>query len=66
MNKISSKTSKRSVFLLICFIIVSLLVVFALFKLQILKYDDYQKNVIDQLTVETNVNPERGTIYDTN
>ena len=66
MSKISSKTNKRSVLLLFFFAIVAIVVSIALFKLQILKYDDYQKNVIDQLTVETNVNPERGLIYDTN
>ena len=66
MNKISSKMSKRSVILLLFFVFLAILVIIALFKLQIFKYDDYQKSVIEQLTVETNVNPERGIIYDTN
>ena len=65
-NRISSKTIKRSVILLGIFLIVSAIVVIKLFQLQIIDYDFYQKNVINQLTVETNVNPSRGVIYDIN
>ncbi|MGM9645701.1 MAG: penicillin-binding transpeptidase domain-containing protein [Eubacteriales bacterium] len=65
-NKISTKMKKRSIFVLFFFFVVALAIMYALFKLQILGYDDYQQKVIDQLTVETNVNPERGTIYDAN
>ncbi|MBQ9704011.1 MAG: PASTA domain-containing protein, partial [Clostridia bacterium] len=39
---------------------------FALFKLQIIEYNEYQRYVIDQITVETNVNPLRGNILDIN
>lgn len=60
------KTAKRSVALLLVFVLVGITVCAELFKLQILGYDDYQNSVIEQLTVETNVNPERGIIYDTN
>ena len=66
MEYISSKVAKRSIFLLVIFLILSLTILFALFKLQILEYEEYQKYVIDQLTVETNVNPLRGNIYDIN
>ncbi|MBQ8392728.1 MAG: PASTA domain-containing protein [Clostridia bacterium] len=31
-----------------------------------MNYNQYQQSVIDQMTVETNVNPLRGTIYDSN
>ena len=62
----SRKMMKRGVFLLLIFIFLGVVVAFTLFKIQILKYDDYQKKVIDQLTVETKVNPKRGTIYDRN
>ncbi|MBQ3040821.1 MAG: PASTA domain-containing protein [Clostridia bacterium] len=65
-SKISSKTVKRSIFILAIFLVVGLLVIIKLFKLQILGYESFQKSVIDQLTVQTNVNPSRGTIYDTN
>ena len=64
--KISLKTVKRGVALLLAFLIISSVVIFKLFKVQVLEYSSYQKSVLDQLTVETNVNPSRGTIYDTN
>lgn len=57
---------KRGVFLLFLFLILSLVIIISLFKIQILGYDDYQKRVIEQLTVETKVNPDRGIIYDRN
>lgn len=62
----NSKMMKRGVFLLFFFLILSIVIVITLFKIQILGYDDYQKRVIDQLTVETKVNPNRGIIYDRN
>ena len=62
----NNKTMKRGVFLLFFFLILSLVIIVTLFKIQILGYDDYQKKVIEQLTVETKVNPERGIIYDRN
>ena len=65
-NYISDKTSKRGVFILITFVVLAFIIVFALFKLQIIEYDEYQQYVIDQMTVETNVNPSRGNIYDIN
>ncbi len=65
-NKINGKMIKRGMILLGAFCILSIIIVFSLFKLQILDYDDYQSSVLDQLTVETNVNPLRGTIYERN
>ena len=62
----SRKMVKRGVFLLLIFIFAGIIVSITLFKVQILKYDDYQRKVIDQLTVETKVNPKRGRIYDRN
>ncbi len=52
--------------MLLGFSSMAVLIVLGLFKLQILKYDDYQIEVLEQLTVETNVNPERGIIFDRN
>ncbi len=66
-NEIKSrKITKRCVFLLLFFALLGLVVAITLFNIQILKYDNYQKEVIDQLTVETKVNPKRGIIYDRN
>ena len=66
MGQKNKKIAKRGVFLLFFFLFLSILVLLTLFKIQVLGYDDYQKKVIDQLTVETNVNPLRGVIYDRN
>lgn len=63
MNKI---TRKRGVILLFSFIFISFIVAIALFKLQINGYNMYQDYVIEQMMVETNVNPNRGIIYDRN
>ena len=62
----SSKIVRRGLVIICVFLTIALFVVIKLFKLQVLDYDFYQENVIEQLTVETNVNPLRGTIYDTN
>ncbi len=64
--KISSKIVKRSTAALLVFVIISLFIIGKLFKLQIIDYNSYQKSVIEQLTVATDVNPSRGIIYDTN
>ena len=66
INKISPKMIKRGIILLLFFSIASVIIAIALFRLQILGYDSYQNDVLEQLTVETNVNPLRGNIYDRN
>ena len=66
MDILTNKMVKRSIFMLIIFSLIASLIVAELFKLQILGYDDYQSEVLNQLTVETNVNPNRGIIYDRN
>jgi len=37
-----------------------------LFRLQVIEHSYYKTKVLDQMTVSTEVNPERGTIYDRN
>ncbi len=66
MRNLTTKMVKRSLIVIIAFVVICAVILAELFKLQILGYDDYQKEVIDQLVVETNVNPKRGTIYDRN
>ena len=66
MERLTTKMVKRSIFMLIVFFLIASLIIAELFKLQILGYDQYQSNVLNQLTVETNVNPNRGIIYDRN
>ncbi len=65
-KRIDRKTLQRALVLMGVFIAVSCVLLYALFDLQVLQYDYYQKEVLNQLTYETEVNPERGTIYDKN
>ncbi len=65
-NMISSKIIKRGLWVAVGFVALWGLLVLVLFNLQIINYDEYQRQVINQLTVETEVNPERGSIYDRN
>ncbi|MBE6674164.1 MAG: PASTA domain-containing protein [Ruminococcaceae bacterium] len=66
MRNLTTKMVKRSLIVIVAFVIICAILLAQLFKLQILGYDGYQKEVIDQLVVETNVNPKRGIIYDRN
>ena len=65
-KRISSGMVKRAIFVMAAFVLASAFLIYALFDLQVLKYDNYQRRVIDQLTVETTVTPSRGEIFDTN
>ncbi len=65
-NKNNRKIRKRGTFLLFLFTFLGAVIIATLFKIQILGYDTYQTEVIEQLTVETKVNPLRGKIFDRN
>lgn len=59
-------THKKAYFLLIVFFAMALFIIITLFKMQIIDYEKYQNLVLNQMTTEIEVNPERGDIYDTN
>lgn len=59
-------TIRRSHLILGVFVLFAIVLIAVLFKMQIIDYEDYQERVLDQLTVETNVSPERGNITDRN
>ncbi len=65
-KRISRSIVRRALVLMLLFCLAAVGLIFALFQLQILKYDYYQRQVLDQMTYETEVNPERGIIYDRN
>lgn len=65
-KRIERRTVRRALVVMACFAIASIGVLAVLFKMQVMQYEDYQQRVLDQLTVETQVNPERGDIYDRN
>lgn len=61
-----TKLCKRSLFVFCAFGIAAVMLIGVLFKMQVLGYEQYQQNVIDNLTVETKETADRGKIYDTN
>ncbi len=63
-KRISRRIWSRSGFILIVFGLVVCAIVAKLAYLQIINYDHYKKQVVDEITMEMEVNPERGTIYD--
>ena len=65
-KRVRRKTISRSNLIILVFILVGIAVTAKLFYLQVMRYDHYHKKVMEEITVETKVNPKRGTIYDTN
>lgn len=65
-KRVSRQTTLRSNVILAVFAAVALLIAGRLVYLQIFSYDYYKEKVMNEITVETKVNPQRGTIYDTN
>ena len=65
-KRISRSIVRRALVLMLLFCLAAVGLIFALFRLQILQYDYYRREVLDQMTYETEVNPERGIIYDRN
>lgn len=63
---VGHRTVRRSVAVILCFASVAVLLISVLFKMQIIDHDKYDERVLDQLTVETKVNPNRGEILDRN
>ncbi len=59
-------THKKAYFLLIVFFAMALFIIISLFKMQVIDYEKYQNLVLNQMTTEIEVNPERGEVYDTN
>ena len=65
-KNVNSVTARRSFMLLAVFALFAFLLLGVIFKMQVFEYETYQKEVIDQITVENTVAAERGTIYDSN
>lgn len=64
MRRIDRKTKKRALVLFTVFATLGIGIIGRLFYLQIIKYDYYQSRVVDELMYETEINPSRGEIYD--
>lgn len=59
-------THKKAYLVLAVFVLLAVLLTVKLFSMQVINYEYYQNLVVEQMTTEVEVNPERGTIYDTN
>ena len=56
----------RSLFMFICCLMVACVLVGRLIYLQIIKYEDYRRLVIEQMVQETSISASRGAITDRN
>ena len=65
-KRITRRTTSRATALTIAFSAIAILVGIRLAYLQVYSYEYYKEQVMNEITMETEVNPERGTIYDTN
>lgn len=65
-NRTDFKTTRKLRIFFVIFLIIAGVIIGRLAFLQIKNYDYYQEKVLNQLTREANVNPERGTITDRN
>ncbi len=66
-QKLSSKSAvkKTRLQILLCILILlTIYLLFTLFRLQIVGYETYQSKVIEQITVGSSLSAERGVIYD--
>ena len=64
--RVDRTTHNKAILILSIFGFMAAALVIALFRMQILAYEEYQGLVVRQMTTEIEVNPERGEIYDTN
>lgn len=65
-RRLDGNIIKKARIVLVLFGVLAVVVAVRLFVMQILDYELYQTKAINQMTTEVEVNPDRGTIYDTN
>ena len=66
MEENRSKMNKRMLVVILVFAALACGLIGRLFYLQVVKYDYYLGKVLDNITKETSIKAERGTIYDRN
>lgn len=66
LEKPGKTIRSRSLFMFICCLIVACVLVGRLIYLQIIKYEDYRRLVIEQMVQETSISASRGAITDRN
>jgi len=65
-NRTDRKTTRRLVITFAFFLVVATVIVGRLADYQLKMHEYYQSKVLNQLTIQTEVTPERGNILDTN
>lgn len=60
------KLNKRCTLIFVLFLLFALVLCGRLFYLQVLNFDQYQSDTVNQYTKETTIKAKRGTIYDRN
>lgn len=65
-KRISRQMNFRALLLMVPFLAAAVYLICVLYQLQIVDHEKYRTKVLEQMTYETEVNPERGTIYDRN
>lgn len=65
-KRIRRQTVTRSNLIILVFALVAIAIAAKLVYLQIVQYDYYHERVMNEITVETEINPERGVITDSN
>ncbi len=65
-NRTDRKTARRLIVIFLLFVAIAAVVVGRLAKYQLKEHDYYDSRVLNQLTIQTEITPERGTIYDRN
>ena len=65
-NRTDRKTAIRMILAFLFFILIASVIIGRLARYQIKEHDYYESQVLNQLTIQTDVTPERGTITDRN
>lgn len=63
-TRISTRLAKRAYCVFGCIVLGFVIVAIRILSLQTINFEYYQKKVVDQLTTESTISPERGSIYD--
>lgn len=64
LKRISRRSYSRASFVILAFGIVAAIIAARLVIIQIKDHESYKKKVMNEITIETEVNPARGAIYD--
>lgn len=64
LTAIRPRTKKRSIILFTAFLLSACILLFNIFRLDVILYEHYRAKAFDQITTSSTLKAERGTIYD--